>query len=84
MNSKAFGRWIESIYNTNGEEFDCQKTQSMLPAYVESVVEKRFTDETIETQLNQHFQQCKDCKETFDGLKLVLEQELISEDPMAA
>ncbi|MCP5095049.1 MAG: hypothetical protein GY943_05820 [Chloroflexi bacterium] len=84
LNSKEFSRWVESIYNTNEDEFDCQTTQSMLPEYVESIIEKRFTDTIIENQLNQHFQNCKECKEVFDGLKFVVEQELVSEGSMAA
>jgi hypothetical protein len=79
LKSKAFGRWIESIYKTNGEELDCRTTQSMLPEYVESVVENKFTDADVHEKLKHHFLHCNDCKEVFDGLKFVVSQELVSE-----
>jgi predicted anti-sigma-YlaC factor YlaD len=70
LNPKEFAKWIDRIYTTEEEEFDCNQTQTLLPAYVEA--EFNGTQPTFASDIEIHLSQCPDCMETYQGLYYVM------------
>ena len=73
MTPQAFKQWVELIYATRDDEFDCQQTQSHLPAYVDAQIDG-YPVQQFATRLEAHLRQCPDCREVYEGLFYVADQ----------
>jgi hypothetical protein len=78
LNQENFAKTIEKIYATEENELDCNQTQAYLPAYVEAEVNGRQRPSHAH-MLQVHLAQCPDCRETYVGLRHVLEAEVSGE-----
>lgn len=67
MNPKEFTNWINRIYATKDKEFDCDTTQSLLPAYVEAEC-NGAPMHPLASEIEDHLLQCPDCTEAYQGL----------------
>jgi hypothetical protein len=65
-------RWLRQVYATQQAELDCERCQSLLPAYVEHELDGNGQDFPL---MRGHLDQCPDCADVYDGLRAVLELE---------
>lgn len=79
MTSQSFTHWIDRLYATENDEFDCQQLQAALPAFVDAENENKPFDPVILRRIKNHLHQCPDCHELYNGLKYV-----VANDPVEA
>ena len=70
MTQKLFVHWLENLYATQEHEIDCRQFQNHLPAFVEAELNDTRLPHTA--VLSTHLQQCPDCSEIYQGLRLVI------------
>jgi predicted anti-sigma-YlaC factor YlaD len=76
LTPEEFIRWVEQIYDTQNNEFDCTQTQAHLAAYVEAQVEGYPMPKNL-VGLQAHLHQCSDCHEVYEALYDVVEAEVM-------
>jgi hypothetical protein len=82
LDREQFFRWLDQIYATTEGEFDCERFQALLPAYVECEVGGQAPAERY-PGASAHLAQCPDCAEEYEGLRLVARLEAEGRLPQA-
>lgn len=74
MNEDQFLHWLHQIFATREKEIDCDRLQSLLPAYVDVEVSGSgaLGAEEYFTLVRAHLEQCPDCDEEYRGLRTVM------------
>jgi hypothetical protein len=78
LTPEEFTLWVEQIYATRDDEFNCIQTQAYLADYVEAQVEGYVMPYSL-AGLQAHLHQCPDCHEVYEALYDVVEAEVMGE-----
>jgi len=78
LKQEAFLQWIEQIYATKEDEFDCEQMQDLLPQFVEAELNQTVPP-PFAKKFHENLKQCPDCQEIYDGLRYVVEMEQAGE-----
>jgi predicted anti-sigma-YlaC factor YlaD len=78
LKPEEFTDWVERIYATRDNEFDCTQTQTHLATYVEAQVEGFAIPNSL-AGLQAHLHQCPDCHEVYEALFDLVEAEALGE-----
>lgn len=78
MADERLHQFLTQIYSTNGAEIDCQRLQTLLPAYVDHVLIAEngaaepviAEDQRVAVQV--HLEHCPDCNDVYVHLRQVV------------
>ncbi len=75
LKEERISHLISRVYATEDVELGCDQVQSLLPWFVEADVDGADASES--SPVRAHLEQCPDCEATYQGLRAVLEAELL-------